>query len=547
MPIEDVVEVTISAATAAPSRVGFGTPLILAYHDLYVDRVREYKSLSAMTEDGFHSSHPAYKAAQKAFGQNPRPAKVKVGRRAASPTQIIRLTPTLTTEGLTLEFTIAGVEFSYEIPAAATVATICAALTTLINAGVTSAVTAVDNTTHVTVTADVASDDDAIMTAAEFIGGAAPVTLVTTDFDGVVGDEIIYPARVVRVTFANDADWNATTLVVTGLDEDGVSQTEDIDIPDGGNATVVGTKLWSKFTQFDIPAQAAAAAGTVGIGPAAGALFSYTIDSLGLELRDMTLDPGIVADLAAVIAADDDWYGLVIDSNSEAEILAVAADIEARRKVFAAHTADTRVKVAAETGDVGSDLEASAYARTFLAWNNDTLSYIGAAWLGKILPLDPGSATWAFKTLAGSTVDALTETEISALDGKTVNHYTQIAGINVTRYGKMSGGEFIDITHGIDWLTARLKERIFAVIANNAKLPYTDASVDMIKAQIYAQLQQGVDRNFLAGTPAPLVTAPKVADVSALDKLARLLPDVEFSATLAGAIHKVDISGTLSV
>jgi hypothetical protein len=41
--------------------------------------------------------------------------------------------------------------------------------------------------------------------------------------------------------------------------------------------------------------------------------------------------------------------------------------------------------------------------------------------------------------------------------------------------------------------------------------------------------------------------APKVKDVSSADRANRVLPDVTFSATLAGAIHAVEILGTISV
>ena len=51
----------------------------------------------------------------------------------------------------------------------------------------------------------------------------------------------------------------------------------------------------------------------------------------------------------------------------------------------------------------------------------------------------------------------------------------------------------------------------------------------------------------LAADPAPVVTAPKVADVAAADKVARRLPDIDFTATLAGAVHEVVISGVISV
>jgi hypothetical protein len=42
------------------------------------------------------------------------------------------------------------------------------------------------------------------------------------------------------------------------------------------------------------------------------------------------------------------------------------------------------------------------------------------------------------------------------------------------------------------------------------------------------------------------VTAPKVADIDPADRAARLLPDVQFSATLASAIHAVEITGSLT-
>jgi hypothetical protein len=436
------------------------------------------------------------------------------------------------------------------IPAAATVASICTALVALINASLAGGLTAVDNTTHVTVTANVALDDDAIATAAVFIGGAAPVEILGAAFDGVVNDLEIFPPKVIRVVFNADADWDATTLLVTGFDEDGLPQTENIAIPNAGGATVVGTKLWSQITKLNIPAQTAACAGTVGLGPAAGALFSYKVTKSsvsGLELRDMTTDPGIVTDLGAVVAVDDDWYGIAIDSNSEAEILALAADVEARPKLFLAHTADTRAKVQAETTDVASDLQSFAYVRTALIWNNDTLGYAGAAWLGRCLPLDPGSETWKFKTLAGIAVDDLTATEVTALKAKACNYYVQIAGINITMDGVTSGGEFIDVTRFVDWLTARMKEAVFALFINNDKVPYTDGGVDLVRAALLGVLGLGVTRGGLAADPAPLVTAPLVADVDPVDRAARHLPDVHFSGRLAGAIHSVDVSGVVTV
>ena len=51
----------------------------------------------------------------------------------------------------------------------------------------------------------------------------------------------------------------------------------------------------------------------------------------------------------------------------------------------------------------------------------------------------------------------------------------------------------------------------------------------------------------LAADPVPIVQAPLVADIDPADKAARILPDITFQATLAGAIHKLVITGVLSV
>jgi hypothetical protein len=267
-------------------------------------------------------------------------------------------------------------------------------------------------------------------------------------------------------------------------------------------------------------------------------------------IEDVTGDPGIATDLAAIETVDPDgWYCLILDSNGAAEILAAAAWIEARKKIFLCNTSDSGCVDNVVTDDVMSDLQSFAYARTAIIYSQARLlNWSGAGWAGNRLPSDPGSSTWAFKTLAGVQVDgALTGGQVSVIESKGGNVYRTIAGVNVTTFGITASGEYIDTTRFIDWLDSRIKERIFSVLINNAKIPYTDTGVDLMRAQVLAQLQQGITVGGLAADPAPLVQAPKVADIDPADKAARILPDITFSATLAGAIHQLVISGVLSV
>jgi len=441
MSLEDIVSVQISAQTTTVSRLGFGTPLIARFHNVFPDVVREYKSVADMLSDGFSATDPAVLIATKIASQNPKPAKWKIGKRSSAFTQEVRITPINTTEGYTYNFDVVvdtiPTVITYTNGAAETVATICTALQALIDAIV--GVTATDNTTDVTVETDTA------------------------------GDLVDY----------------------VGFDE-----------PDN-------------FT-----------------------------------FKDITTDPGIAADLTAIESVDPDgWYALVLDSNSEAEILAAASWIEARKKLFLTNTTDSEVIDNVVTNDVMSDLQSFAYARTAIVYSQARLlNWTGAAWAANRLPSDPGSSTWSFKTLASVQVDGnLTGGQTSVIESKGGNVYRTIAGVNVTTFGITASGEYIDVTRFIDWLDSRLKERIFGVLVNNPKIPYTDVGVDLMRSQVLAQLQQGISAGGLAADPAPTVQAPKVADIDAADKANRVLPDITFQATLAGAIHQLEISGVLSV
>jgi hypothetical protein len=171
----------------------------------------------------------------------------------------------------------------------------------------------------------------------------------------------------------------------------------------------------------------------------------------------------------------------------------------------------------------------------------------GAAWAGRCLPLDPGSITWKFMTLSGVDYIDFTATEQGYITAKDCNNYVRIAGISMTQEGVTSSGEFIDVVRGIDFIRARLQEYIFGLLARANKIPFTNAGIAAVEAEVRAVMQLGISQSILTADPAPVVQAPKASEVSTNDKAARLLPDVTFTGYLAGAIHAVQVSGTISV
>ena len=115
------------------------------------------------------------------------------------------------------------------------------------------------------------------------------------------------------------------------------------------------------------------------------------------------------------------------------------------------------------------------------------------------------------------------------------------------RLGVPRQSEFIDVTRFIDWLQARLKENIFRALAVNPKIPFTDSGIQAIVSEVEGVLRRGVTLGGINPDEPITVTAPLASEVDANTKASRLLPDIRFIAVLAGAIHKVQVRGTVTV
>lgn len=326
------------------------------------------------------------------------------------------------------------------------------------------------------------------------------------------------------------------------------SSTISYTVPGASTTSTVATALAALITTAAPAGMAscAAAVAVITITATAGALVDITFDNAHTTFQDFTTDPGIATDLSAILAADANWYGLLLDSEGDAEVTAAAAWTESNKKLFVFNSSDSNIATSA-VNDLFSTLKTSSYARTVPLFSGTQLLACGAAsWLAGRLTPAPGADTWAFKTLPGIPADTLTDSQVSFVEGKNGNVYTTLAGVPLTRFGTASSGYFADVTRFVDWLTATLQTSIIGILANNAKIPYTDKGVQVVVSTVKGVLQQGVDAGGLASTPAPIVTAPLVANVSSANKMSRLLPNVSFSGTLAGAIHTVQITGTVS-
>jgi hypothetical protein len=370
----------------------------------------------------------------------------------------------------------------------------------------------------------------------------------------MIGRKVTAPAftTVVKVTSAVEGAHVRFKLVepVTGT-----VQQVDYEIPASATTTTVATAvelLVEAFTGVD----STAATDSVTITPTAAGRKVHVYDLENATVAETTADAGYDDDLAELQLLNDDFYGVAIDSNSSANILAVAdwAMASESPKLFVAqvaNTAQTTDPLDSST-DVADQLIADSNERTALFFTFDSDDHIDAAVLGMGLTSNPGAITWANQTLLGVTARSLSTSQRNALAASNVNYYVPVRGLNITQLGVVASGEYIDVIHGLDALEADIQTSVLSVIAGRDKVPVTPPGMAILEGAVMGALKrfEPADAN---GTGSLLVfksSAVKMPDpalISQADKAARTVRGVKFSATLSGAVHHVRIAGQINI
>lgn len=236
------------------------------------------------------------------------------------------------------------------------------------------------------------------------------------------------------------------------------------------------------------------------------------------------------------------WYGLALVDAEEEEYDRVAGLVENVEKIFAFCTKKKK-----------NPLGGKGYMRTFGVYSED--GYVHIAWMAKNFTFAPGSATWAYKLLSGVEPSGLSSREMRLLEDEGLNYYVACAGSNITRNGKVVGGEWIDVVRFRDWLKNQMQVRIYELFVKNPKIPYTDAGITLVENQMEAVLVSGQKAGGIAdmeydedNNPIPgyKVTVPRAASIRSAQRKKRILTGCRFTARLSGAIHMVELSGNLT-
>lgn len=282
----------------------------------------------------------------------------------------------------------------------------------------------------------------------------------------------------------------------------------------------------------------------------------FSLESLDLVNLDITQDHAapsdvtLATDLAAISNEKDDWYAILSLYNSTAYVDAIFTYAETVVKLYLADSSDTAaINLAEASGtDVLDDIDENDLTRTAGFWHPSPADFFAARVAGRCLPLDPGTETWAYKTLTGIVAPTLTQTQRNNLQDRQATYYKAEFGSSFTWQGEVGDLAFryIDLRRFVDKWVDDLQKTGVETFLNNDRVAYDDPGLGVLRGELRGVNRRLVGRG-LAADPEPQVVVPKKSEIASSDIAARHVPGIKVSGTYQGAIHTVAINLVLSL
>ncbi|EKP6364933.1 DUF3383 domain-containing protein, partial [Salmonella enterica subsp. diarizonae] len=262
------------------------------------------------------------------------------------------------------------------------------------------------------------------------------------------------------------------------------------------------------------------------------------------------------------------WYGLGIadkEDIADDDWLKVAAAVEASgvSRILAITTSDPATVDATSTGDLAYKLKAAKYGRTFVQYSTGS-KYAALSAFGRAFTVNFNGSnttiTLKFKQEPGITHETLTTNQAAALDAKNCNVFVYYQNDTaILQQGVMSGGDFFDERHGLDWLQNYVQTNLYNLLyTSTTKIPQTDAGVTRLLSSVEQSMDQSVTNGLVAPgvwnggpigqlnsgdtlTKGYYVYAQPISEQAQADREARKAPVIQVACKLAGAVHFADV------
>lgn len=191
------------------------------------------------------------------------------------------------------------------------------------------------------------------------------------------------------------------------------------------------------------------------------------------------------------------------------------------------------------------------YAGSFATVTRIDSNYLDAAQAGRCLTMQPGSETWAIKTLSGVKTDNFTEDEYQTIKGLNGNTYEDYgSNVMVTYPGTVGDGEDIGNVRFCYWQRDYIQKNLATLFMGKKKIGFNPQGIELVCMNIEKSLKQGQDNGGILPnqsdgttyTPGYTVTRPSMKDITAAMQIAGSL-EVDFEFYLNYAIKHVDAIG----
>ncbi|MEK5070706.1 DUF3383 family protein [Sporosarcina sp. FSL K6-1508] len=264
------------------------------------------------------------------------------------------------------------------------------------------------------------------------------------------------------------------------------------------------------------------------------AMFSFDYDSVSDG------PTALVAAMNELVKKHKDFYYLTCVEQGDEEITALADWASTSDRIYGATTPNIAL---AETLK-------GQYDNLFIEVHDQPEFYVAEGLIATCAPREIGSFTWTFKNVKGVPAVGYDNSEINAIEAANASTYIEEAGILMNSHGVVTSGEYIDIIQATHFLKARMAESVFRLLALKEKVPYTDAGIALVVAEIEGVLNQAFKMGIVAdevGIPLFSITPPRRKDIPKNTIAKRILPDLRWRCVVAGAIENVEIRGVLSL
>jgi hypothetical protein len=262
--------------------------------------------------------------------------------------------------------------------------------------------------------------------------------------------------------------------------------------------------------------------------------------------------------------ASTEWYICTVCEATKADILAVAAFIEAvvPTSVYFYTTKDADI-LTNTAGNVFLTLKGLKYRKTMGQYSNTddaVVSIMGYA-MGANTGLVGSAYTLAYKPENGVAVEvALTDAQCGTIEDSNGNIYiSRGVQYSIFESGVMADGTPADEVINLDILANSIQQSVMNLLVTIAKVPQTEDGISMILNAIVTPCKAARDIGFVAPgvwKAAPLfnldtgdtlstgyaIMASSIREQSVEDRAARKAPPIYVALKLAGAVEHVVIN-----